>query len=278
VKLLVPVKQVARLGQDAVPDAAGRLAPADLEWQLNEWDAFSVEAALALVEADGAGTADAAGTGDGAGKADGAGEVVVVTVGDEHAEAGLRSYLAMGADRAVRIWDPALQDADPLAVATVLAALAQRERPELILCGAQSADAANAATGIALAGLLELAHVAIVTEIARDSERLTVQRELDGGAVEVLELTLPALLTVQSGINAPRHATLRAIKQAREKRLENLGLDELGLDADGLGAAAGSRLVRLAVPERDTHARMIEGSAEEIAARIAAIVNEELAR
>jgi electron transfer flavoprotein beta subunit len=271
VKLLVPVKQVARLGPDAFPDAAGRLAPADLEWQLNEWDAFSVEAALQVVEAD------ATGTGDGAAKADGAGEVVVVSVGDEHAEAGLRSYLAMGADRAVRIWDPALQDADALEVAAVLAALAKREQPELILCGAQSSDAANAATGIALAGLLELAHVAVVGAIAREGERLTVQRELDGGAVEVLELSLPALLTVQTGANAPRHATLRAIKLAREKPLESLGLDELGLDAGTLSAAAGSRIVRLVVPERDAHASMIEGSAEEIAARIAAIVSEELA-
>jgi electron transfer flavoprotein beta subunit len=259
VKLLVPVKQVARLAEDAVLDDAGRLAPESLEWQLNEWDAFSVEAALALVEAEGAG------------------EVVVATVGDEHAEAGLRSYLAMGADRAVRIWDPALRDADPLAVATVLAALAKREQPDLILCGAQSSDAANAATGIALAGVLELPHAAVVSAIEHDAVRLIVQRELDGGAVEVLGLSLPALLTVQSGINEPRHATLRAIKQAREKPLERLGLDELGLDADTLSAAAGSRTVRLAAPERDAHARMIEGSAEEIAARIAAIVSEELA-
>jgi electron transfer flavoprotein beta subunit len=259
VKLLVPVKQVARLREDAVLDDDGRLAPESLEWQLNEWDAFSVEAALALAEADAAG------------------EVVVATVGDEHAEAGLRSYLAMGADRAVRIWDPALQDADALAVAAVLAALAKREQPELILCGAQSSDAANAATGIALAGLLELAHVAVVSAIARAGERLTVQRELDSGAVEVLELSLPALLTVQSGANATRQPTLRAIKQAREKPLERLHLDELGLDAATLGAAASSRVVRLAVPERDEHASMIEGSAEEIAARIAAIVSEELA-
>jgi electron transfer flavoprotein beta subunit len=271
VKLLVPVKQVARLAEDAVLDDAGRLVPESLEWQLNEWDAFAVEAALALVEAEGPGAGEAAGAGEGAG------EVVVATVGGEHAEAGLRSYLAMGADRAVRIWDSALHDADALAVASVLAALATREQPDLILCGAQSSDAANAATGIAVAGLLELPHVAVVNAIERDGARLIVQRELDGGAVEVLGLSLPALLSVQTGINEPRHATLRAIKQAREKPLARLGLDELGLDADTLRAGAGARIVRLVVPERDAHARMIEGSAEEIAARIAAIVSEELA-
>ncbi len=258
-KLLVPVKQVARLDEDAVLDDAGRVAPESLEWQLNEWDAFSVEAALALVEAEGAG------------------EVVVATVGDEHAEDGLLAYLAKGADRGVRIWDETLRDADALAVASVLAALAARERPDLILCGAQSSDAANAATGIALAGLLDLAHVAVVNAIERDGERLTVQRELDGGAVEALELSLPALLTVQTGINEPRSATLRAIKQARAKPLAQMGLAELGLDSGAVQAASGSRIVRLAEPDREGGARMLEGSAGEIAARIAEIVREELA-
>lgn len=260
VKLLVPVKQVALLREGAVLDDAGRLAPEGLEWQLNEWDAYSVEAALALVEAEGAG------------------EVVVATVGDEHAEEGLRAYLARGADRGVRIWDPVLRDADALAVAAVLAPLAARERPDLILCGAQSSDAAGAATGIALAGLLDLAHVAVVGAIERDGGRLTVERELDGGAVEVLGLSLPALLTVQTGANEPRSATLRAIKQAREKPLERLGLAELGLHVGAVGAAAGSRTVRLAEPEHEGGAQMLQGTAGEIAARIAAILAEELSQ
>jgi len=206
VKILVAVKQVARLEDDFELNGSAAIDPAALDWQLNEWDTFSLEAALQLLE-------------NGAG-----GEVVAVTVGDERSEDGLLACLAKGADRAVRVWEEALAGADPLAVASVLAAVAAREQPDLILCGVQSSDAAAAATGVAVAGLLDLTRVAVVNAIERDGERLRVQRELDGGDVEVLSLSMPALLTVQTGINEPRYATLRAIKQARAKPLEMLAL------------------------------------------------------
>ncbi len=254
-RILVPVKQVASLDEDFALDAAGAVPDDALDWALNEWDAFSLEAALQLNEGED-------------------GEVVVVTVGDEQAEEGLLACLAKGADRAVRVWDDSLAGADALAVANVLAAVARAEAPELVLCGVQSSDAVNSATGVALAGLLELAHVAVVTEIERDGERLTVQRELEGGTVEVLRLSLPALLTVQTGINEPRYATLRAIKQARAKPLSVLAPGELGLDADDLADAAGSRTVRLLAPEDGAGASLIEGQPDQIAARIAEIVRE----
>jgi electron transfer flavoprotein beta subunit len=258
-KVLVPVKQVARLEDDFTPDGAATVPVEELEWQPNEWDAFSLEAALELVES-----------------VDG-GEVVAVTVGDERAEEGLLACLAKGADRAIRVWDDALEGADALVVAAVLAAVVDAERPELVLCGVQSSDAANAATGIALAGLTELAHVAVVKEIALAGETLTVHRELDGGEVEVLRVALPALLTVQTGINEPRYATLRAIKQARAKPLDTLALADVGLDADSVLAAAGARIVRLGAPERGEGATMLDGSPAEIAERIASIVREEVA-
>jgi electron transfer flavoprotein beta subunit len=258
VKILVAVKQVARLEDDFELNGSAAIDPAALDWQLNEWDTFSLEAALQLLE-------------NGAG-----GEVVAVTVGDERSEDGLLACLAKGADRAVRVWEEALAGADPLAVASVLAAVAAREQPDLILCGVQSSDAAAAATGVAVAGLLDLTRVAVVNAIERDGERLRVQRELDGGDVEVLSLSMPALLTVQTGINEPRYATLRAIKQARAKPLEVLALCDLALDAAGVHAAAGSRTVRFAAPERGRGAQMLDGSASAIAARIAELVAQEL--
>jgi electron transfer flavoprotein beta subunit len=256
VKLLVPVKHAARI--DGEPGFAGpaTVDPDALEWGLNEWDAFSLEAALQLAEAEGDG------------------EVIVATVGDEEAEESLAACLAKGADRSVRVWDPALADADALTVAGVLAALARREGPDLILAGVQSSDAANAATGVALAGLLDLPRVAVVRAIEREGEGLVVERELEGGAAEVLRVGLPALLTVQTGINEPRYATLRAIKMARSKPMESLGLADLGLDAAAVAAAAGSRTRALSVPERGEGAAMLDGDAGEIAARIAEIVRE----
>src|ERR1700694_1689478 len=155
-KILVPVKQVARLGEGFAPGGPVPIQEQANGWELNEWDAFSVEAAVKLAEG-----------------APG-GEVLVVTVGPQRAEEALLACLAKGADRAARIWDPVLEGAaDPLCVAAVLAALAATEAPDLILCGAQSSDAANAATGVALAGLLDLARVAVVDAIARDGDRLT---------------------------------------------------------------------------------------------------------
>jgi electron transfer flavoprotein beta subunit len=180
----------------------------------------------------------------------------------------------MGADRAVRVWDEALAGADALAIARVLAAVARAERPDLTLCGAQSSDAASAATGVALAGLLDLAHVAVVEQIERDGERLIVARQLEGGAVELLSVALPALLTVQTGINAPRRPNLRAVKQARAARIAVLGLADVGLDSDAVAASAGSRTVGLAPCPRGGGATLIDGSPAEIAARIAAIVGE----
>lgn len=236
-KILVPVKQVGQ--------------------ELNEWDVFSLEAALQLAQAD-------------------ADEVIVVTVADEPGEQVLRTCLALGADRAVRVWDAALAEADPLLLAALLAAVARAEQPELILCGAQSADAANAATGVALAGLLDLTRVAVVAAIARDGEQLRVQRELEGGELEGLRLALPALLTVQTQINEPRHATLRAIKQARSKPLAVLTPGELGLDSDSLQACAGSRTVHRRERERGAGATLLEGAPQQIATQIATIVREAL--
>jgi len=250
VRILVAVKQAGRLKGDYVHDD-GR-APA-VEAELNEWDAFALEAALRF--------RDAAGEGD----------VVVVTVGDGDSEQVLRTCLAMGADRAIRVWEAMLGGADPLALATVLATVAGREDPGLILCGAQSSDGANAATGVALAGLLDLPRVAVVRAIERDGEQLLVERELDGGAVELLRVALPALLTVQTGIHELRHANLRAIKQARGKPLVTLSLDDLGLDVEAVRVAAGSRTLRLLEPERG-RANMIEGPPGEVAERILEIV------
>jgi electron transfer flavoprotein beta subunit len=227
-------------------------------------DAFALEAALRLIEAG-------ADNGE-----DGDGEVIVASVGPQAAEEGLRAQLARGAGRAIRVWDPVLEGADALAVAAVLATLAGREHPHLILCGAQSADAADTVSGVAVAGLLDLPRVALVSAIERDGGRLTVRRELAGGASELLRLATPALLSVQSAANEPRRATLRDIKRAREKPLAVLTLDALGLDAAGVQARAGSRTLRLLEREPRAGAQMLTGPASEIAAQISELIGAEL--
>lgn len=258
-KVVVAVKAVAALDDEAeLVDGDTAVDPDGLEWDLNEWDAFSLEEALTL--------RDAAGDG----------EVVALTVGDEEAQDSLLACLAKGADRAVRIWDDALEGADPLAVARVLAAAVEPEAPDLVLCGVQSSDAVNGATGVAVAAHLGLPHVAVVKRLELEAGVATVERELEGGLVEVLRIRLPALMTIQTGINEPRYATLRAIKQARDKPLSELGLEDVGLDAAQVGAAAGARLRRLRHPEKGDGAEMLDGSPEDVAARIADIVKERM--
>ena len=258
-KIVVAVKAVAALDEDVeLVDGDTAVDPDGLEWDLNEWDAFSLEEALKL--------RDAAGDG----------EVVAVTVGDEEAQDSLLACLAKGADRGVRVWDDALAGADPLAVARVVAAAIEREKPDLVLCGVQSSDAVNGATGAAIAAHLGLARVAVVKELHHDAGVATVQRELEGGLVEVLRVHLPALLTIQTGINEPRYATLRAIKQARDKPLDELDLGDLDLDEATVSAAAGARVRRLRHPEKGEGAQMLDGSPAEVAARIADIVKERL--
>ena len=258
-RIVVSIKQVAVLDDEfeLLDDGAG-VDPSAMEWELNEWDTFSLEAALQL--------RDAAGDG----------EVVVITVGGADADEGLLSALAKGADRGLRVWDDALTDADPLAIARVLAAAVEGESPDLVLCGVQSSDAVNGSTGIALSGFLGMPHVAVVNGIETDGSTMTVRRELEGGLIEVLRVDTPALLTIQTGINEPRYATLRAIKQAREKPRTLRSLTDVGIDVDDVAVAAGSRRRRLAPPERGDGAEMLSGSTADVAMRIAAIVKERI--
>lgn len=260
-KILVPVKRVAALEEDFEIREDGRdVDPDFINWDLNEWDDYSLEAAVQIKEAAG---------GEGV-------EVVVVTVGPDDAEEVLRKCLAKGADRALRVWDDALDGSDSIAIARVLAAVAQKEAPDLVLVGTQSSDHAHASTGIALAGLLQRPHAAVVAALDFKAGAVSarVQRELEGGLMQSIEVPLPAVLTIQLGINTPRYASLRGIKQAAGRPIEASGPQDFGMDGEALGASGSlSRVRRMYVPEKG-RAQMIEGSAAEQAARLIQIIKE----
>jgi electron transfer flavoprotein alpha/beta subunit len=253
-RIVVCVKSVAVLADEVelTPDGLA-VDPSHIDRALNEWDACAVEQALLMREVRGEG------------------EVVAVTVGDPEAEPAVRRCLAMGADRGLRIWSDALEHADPITVARALAGAITAEQPDLVLCGVQSSDAVNGATGAALAALLELPCVAVVTAIEWDATaaRATVSRELEGGLIDRVELPTPAVLTIQTGINTPRYATFRAIKQADQKPLQTEPPGKLGHPAH--------RLRRLFVPQRPQGAEMLTGSPAAMADRIHQLVQERLA-
>jgi len=250
-KIIVCVKQVASLGDEVVFTADGRAVDQDcLDHALNEWDAYATEEAIRLREAN-------------------CGRVVVVTVGDEAADAAVRRCLAMGGDRGIRAWADGLRGADPIAVGRVLADVIREEAPDLVLCGVQSSDEGSGAVGSALAAFLDLpCETCVVGLEYRGPGAVRVRRELEGGLVELREVQLPAVITVQTGINEPRYATFRAIKQADQKEL---AVREAAVPA------AHARVTRVSEPVRERHAEMLDGRPAEIAARIAAILKERLA-
>jgi len=256
-KILVSVKQVAMLDDEFEMRDDGRDVDEDFfEKDLNEFDHFAVEEALLIKEAAGDGV-----------------EVVAVTVGDEDADDALRTALAKGAERGIRVWDDALAEADGIAIATVLAKVVEREQPDMVFAGAQSADFGHATTGMALAGLIGWPHAAVVSKLDYQpgTERATLHRELEGGLEEIMTVRCPAVLSIQLGINQPRYASLRGIRQAKQKPVEDFGLDDLGLGADDVAPA--SRVRRMYAPEQ-SQAELITGSASEQATRLAEIIKE----
>jgi electron transfer flavoprotein beta subunit len=249
-KVVVAIKQVRTLGDEvAFREDGSDVDPDYLDRVLNEWDACAVEEAVRMRERVGVGE----------------GEVVVVTVGDGEADAALRRCLAMGADRAIRV---AAEPVDPVATARALAGVVSQESPQLVLAGAQSSDSVQGSTGAALAGLLDWPTVAVVTKLTWDgSAAATVDRELEGGIVDVVEVDLPAVLTIQTGINEPRYANLRAIKQAEQREIAVA-------DAD-CGEPA-YRVRRMFTPARDGGAELIGGTAAQVAQRISDLIKERL--
>jgi electron transfer flavoprotein beta subunit len=214
---------------------------------MNEWDACAVEEALRIRERLGEG------------------EVVVVTAGDEEAEGALRRCLAMGADRAVRVGAEPL---DPVSTARALAPVVAAESPDLVLTGVQSADSVQGSTGTALAELVGLPRVAVVTRLDwNGSGPATVDRELEGGLVDLVEVETPALLTIQTGINQPRYANLRAIKQADQEEI-----DVVAAETD----EPGYRVRRMFTPPRGEGAQLLDGGAEQVAQRILELVRERM--
>lgn len=259
-KILVPVKQVEILDEEFEIRDDGKGVDSDcVEHELNEWDDYSWETALQLME-----------------KHEGAVEAVPMTVGPDDSEEGLRKCLAKGGERAIRVWDDAIEGSDSIAIARIIAAVAKREDAKLVLAGTQSTDHAHGQTGIATAAILGWPHIAVVSGLDYEpgSDKATVRRELEGGVEEEIEITLPAVLTIQLGINEPRYASLRGIKQAKTKPVDLTTPQDLGIPTDEIGGAgSASRVRRMYVPERGK-AELIGGTPAEQAKRLLEIVNE----
>jgi electron transfer flavoprotein beta subunit len=253
-KILVTVPEVAIADDEFELDGTS-IDDTYLTFDLNEWDTYAIEEAVQLQEAD-----DEI-------------EVVTATVGPERVEETIRTALAKGADRAVRVWDDSLEGEtmiDPSRKAQLLAGVVEEEQPDLVLSGVQSGDVALGATGVALAEQVGFEWGAVVNQLDLDGDTAKVHRELEGGVEERTEIELPAVLTIQTGINEPRYASLRGIRQAQSKPLDVKSPADLGVE---LGASS-LTLTDLAVPESESDTDLFEGSPEETAGKLADLLEE----
>ncbi len=233
-KIAVCVKQVpAREWQPRLDEARSWIRDEDASFQMNEPDAYALEEALRLRETHG-------------------GEVVVCSAGPARVAQVLREALARGADRAIHVEDDRLAAADASIVAAALAEALLGERADLVLTGPQSDDQGFAQTGVLLAERLGMPHATIVTDVRVAGDALRVKRELEGGWFQWVNLPLPALLTIQSGINQLRYATLKGIMAARKK--------EIRKTTPVAAVRPRLRIVGLDVPKKTREARMLSGS------------------
>jgi len=258
-KILVCLKQVPDKDSSfRIRAGGGGVETENLSFQINDYDRYALEAALRLKDTSAA-------------------EVVVLSVGPERVAQALKTALAMGADRAIHVNDPAAKDSDALGVARLLHAAAAPEGFDLVLAGLQADDDNLAQVGPMLARLLgfRCATGVMALSLVEDGRTARVERELENNRLQVVDLTLPAVVTVQTGINEPRYASLKGIMAAKKKETRILRLADLGLVPAQVGAAgARARVLEMGPPPRGKGGEILKGSPDEIAAELVRRIRE----
>jgi electron transfer flavoprotein beta subunit len=253
-KILVGIKHVPDTETKIKLTGDNRLDEAGVKWVVSPYDEFAVEQALLFREAS-------------------EGEVIVASAGRDAAKTSLRQALAMGADRAVLVEDERFDQADALARARALAALAKEEGAEMVLVGKYGVGTDEWLTGPMVAELLGWAHAGAVSQLELGDGKFTGTRAVEGG-VEKVEGSLPAVITCEKGLNEPRYASLKGIMQAKKKPIDVKAPGDVGVEDAEL---AEPRLVweGMEMPPARAEGQMIDGSPEEAARRLVQLLREE---
>jgi electron transfer flavoprotein beta subunit len=247
VNIIVCIKQVP--AKDAPLTIAGNwIKESDIGFEMNEPDSYALEEALRLKEKHG-------------------GEVVVLSLGPERVKQTIKEALAKGADRAIHIADDTFAQLDPLGAATCLSAAIKKEKFDLILTGLQSDDHGFGQTGVLLAGLLDLPHATIIMaiEFMGDAQegKLRLKRELEAGWFQHIECPLPAVLSIQSGINKVRYATLKGIMAAKKKEIATVTPDSLGVTVQTT-----QKVEKIYIPTKIKKTEFLTGTPKEAATKL----------
>ncbi|WP_257346472.1 electron transfer flavoprotein subunit beta/FixA family protein [Pseudalkalibacillus decolorationis] len=219
----------------------GKISEDGVEFIINPYDEYAVEEAIKLRDDHG-------------------GEVTVVTVGEEESDKQLRTALAMGADKAVLIDDEDVEDGDQYSTAKILAAYFEDKEVDIILGGNVAIDGASGQVGPRLAELLDMPHVTTITKLEISDRTATIERDVEGD-LEVIETTLPVLVTAQQGLNDPRYPSLPGIMKAKKKPLEELELDDLNLDEDDVEGK--TRTLEIFLPPEKQAGKVLEGELDD---------------
>ncbi len=239
------------------PDGSG-IVTDEIKYVMNPYCEFAVEEALRIKEKQG-------------------GAAILVSMGPARTVEALRTGLAMGADRSIHLNDPAFEGSDAFTTAKALAEVIKKEQYDLILCGKQAVDDDMAQVGPALAEMLNIPHVTLITklEISADKKKAKVEREIDGGK-EVIEVALPAVFTCQKGLNEPRYASLPGIMKAKKKEVKPINVAALGVPADQVGAAgAKTKILKYTPPPTRPPGKVISGEVLDAAKNLVRLLREE---
>ncbi|MDY6968440.1 MAG: electron transfer flavoprotein subunit beta/FixA family protein [Spirochaetota bacterium] len=250
-KIVVCIKEVPDMESKFKIIDNSKIDESQIAFKMNDFDEYAVEEALQIKE-----------------KLDG--EVIIVSSGPDRITKDIRQAFAMGAQWGIHINDPEIDAGDSFVVASALSkAVESIGDADLILTGVMSEDNQSALTGVMMADMLGLPHCTNVVkvEIGSDNKSLTVNRELEGGLNEVLEMSLPAVLSIQSGINQPRYPTLPGIMKAKKKKLEVKKAGDLGLSEIGQ-AGSKTEFIKMFIPVSEHKAEIIEGDAKTAAATL----------
>ena len=241
--IIVCIKQVP--AKDAPLSIAGNwIKESDIGFEMNEPDSYALEEALRLKEKHG-------------------GEVIALSMGPERVKQTIKEALAKGADRGIHISDDNFAQLDPLGSAKALAAAIAKENADLVLTGLQSDDHGFGQTGVLLAALLDRPHATIIMAIEVAGDKMKLKRELEAGWFQHIECPLPAVLSIQSGINKVRYATLKGIMAAKKKEIATITRESLGIQHEPT-----QKIEKIYVPTKTKKTEFLTGTPKEVATKL----------
>jgi electron transfer flavoprotein beta subunit len=254
--VIVCVKHVPETAEVELKiDASGKaVEKTGLVYDINEWDDYALEEAVRIREKLG-------------------GSVTAITIGPADSDSTLRKCLARGADKAIRLADPKFEGSDGYAIAKILHSVIKTIHYDLILTGMQAGDDGSAMVGPILAQFLGISHATMVKKLELGPGTAKANRELEGGLEEQVEVKLPALFSIQTGINEPRYVSIMGIRKAMQKEIKIMSLADTGLSENDVGLAGSwLKIEKLYVPPVEKQAEFLKGTPDEMAAKIAEIL------